>query len=1145
MASSLSRFKKNRKLYHNQIEIFTEPSTVKSETNKSTLWVESKEIDWSSHSKQQASSKSPAQKPTQPKASAQAEIEREKLESTATDVSYEPESPSLDEPDEENNDESPADSYVIIGFDTEYVSRKLRRLKTINEAGDERIIGWLPYTDADGETELGDDIISIDPDKNSEWRQQLAAKKKQVIQLDAATGKQKSSTKLAIKNELLSYQFWAKTSGGDEWNGICVPRTRTLTEKKADGTVITVETIGRMKLADFVLWALATGKRQGVVKKKLPYRVFLVGHFTRADFCMFEDFDQISRYLGIIRNTFVTQANWRDYIKLTYKDTKNRDPKKLFEVHVHVRDTMLLTPTAEKSLKAIGQMLQESKASNDTSDYRKLDLKEYKRTGVENVYSDMRWVRDHHWEPFKKYALQDCFIVVKYLEKIIQRYAELTGENKLPVTLTSIGVDLLLKQWAEAGLNKHAVLGQEEIEETVYIEALNQVQRRKRLVPQQRLYFEEAFVTECYHGGRNEQFWFGPGSIGEWNDWDLSSCYPTAMSIIGLPNWDAMHRSENLKDFIDPSSLAYAWIEFEFPDTVRYPVLPVRTDNGIVFPLQGRSLCSAPEISVAHKLGAKLKILHGLVVPTNAQVKVFGEFVRECVKQRGRYPKKTLDNLFWKELCNATYGKTAQGLKEKRVFDLRSKKSVTLPVSKITNPFYAAFITSFARGVLGEIMNAIPAERCVFSCTTDGFLSDATDSEIETAQQGSLASLFRSSSAYVKGKGTVLEIKHRIKQPLGWKTRGQATLIPGDPPQNKDKDPSPVLLAKSSIKLPHERSLREEENGEQLINDEIVRLFLGRHRDTVIPYRPNSSASEMTKTGADLIEKQTEKWVNMEYDWKRLPFGIKEVQMVGWLREDLRDYQDPQWHTHICFSTKPLKDVEQFRRLRAIWEGYISKRPECLKTRNDLARYAAYVNSQMPLIETNKNRYLRKDKPDIQRLKTMLPRAIRQSLAGFEWKPAKDWLTPTEWAATLNQLFEKHDVTHSISEHGGMRAAAAVRFTDQDFRNATRAEFVSNAIPRTGLTIAILEDLKKLHPRFHAINLDELLATSAPIIDEKELNLKQQSKCPLIRAFKAPDHRSPGLGRGYEPRESDRTKFDQRVEAAVNELKVKLAKRSK
>jgi hypothetical protein len=28
--------------------------------------------------------------------------------------------------------------------------------------------------------------------------------------------------------------------------------------------------------------------------------------------------------------------------------------------------------------------------------------------------------------------------------------------------------------------------------------------------------------------------------------------------------------------------------------------------------------------------------------------------------------------------------------------------------------------------------------------------------------------------------------------------------------------------------------------------------------------------SEMTEAGADLIEKRTEKWVNMEYEWKRV-----------------------------------------------------------------------------------------------------------------------------------------------------------------------------------------------------------------------------------------------------------------------------------
>jgi hypothetical protein len=120
--------------------------------------------------------------------------------------------------------------------------------------------------------------------------------------------------------------------------------------------------------------------------------------------------------------------------------------------------------------------------------------------------------------------------------------------------------------------------------------------------------------------------------------------------------------------------------------------------------------------------------------------------------------------------------------------------------------------------------------------------------------------------------------------------------------------------------------------------------------------------------------------------------------MVGWQREDLRSYQDSEWHKHICFSTRPLKDVEQFRRLRAIWSGYTNKRPECLKSMSDIARYAQYLNSQMPLIESKKNRYMRKDKPDLQRLKTQLPRAIRHSQAGFEWKPEKGWLTPTEWA---------------------------------------------------------------------------------------------------------------------------------------------------
>jgi hypothetical protein len=300
----------------------------------------------------------------------------------------------------------------------------------------------------------------------------------------------------------------------------------------------------------------------------------------------------------------------------------------------------------------------------------------------------------------------------------------------------------------------------------------------------------------------------------------------------------------------------------------------------------------------------------------------------------------------------------------------------------------------------------------------------------------------------------------------------------------------------------------------------------------------------MTKTGADLIEKQTEKWVNMEYDWKRVPYGIREVTMIGWQREDLRSYEEPRWHKHICFSTRPLTDVEQFRRLRAIWYGYTNKRKECLKDRGDMARYASYANSQMPLIETSKNKYLRKEKPDIQRLKTQLPRAIRHSKAGFVWKPDRGWLTPTEWARTLNELFEKHDVTHSDSEYGVVRDSMKVRFTDQDFRNAEKTEFVPQSVPRTALTIKLMEHLKSLHERFKDIRVDEILASSSPVIDESEFNLNKASKCPLIRNFKKPDYIPPTVVKAsvrITTSDSDGWKKKALVDA-VGKIKEKLEK---
>jgi hypothetical protein len=222
----------------------------------------------------------------------------------------------------------------------------------------------------------------------------------------------------------------------------------------------------------------------------------------------------------------------------------------------------------------------------------------------------------------------------------------------------------------------------------------------------------------------------------------------------------------------------------------------------------------------ALQLGAEIKIRHGVIIPTDNNFRIFGDFIRDCLEERKKYTKNSLNHLFWKAIANSTYGKTAQGLREKRVYDLRDNDTKPLPHSTITNPFFASFITSFVRAVLGEIINSLPETVMVFSCTTDGFITDATDEHIQAAESGVLSRLFAEGRNLLTGTGSVLEKKHEIRLPLGWRTRGQATLKVGP---EKDDDPSyNVILAKAGISLSKEFDTPLEQSRE------IARLFFHR-----------------------------------------------------------------------------------------------------------------------------------------------------------------------------------------------------------------------------------------------------------------------------------------------------------------------------
>jgi hypothetical protein len=184
-----------------------------------------------------------------------------------------------------------------------------------------------------------------------------------------------------------------------------------------------------------------------------------------------------------------------------------------------------------------------------------------------------------------------------------------------------------------------------------------------------------------------------------------------------------------------------------------------------------------------------------------------------------------------------------------------------LPPSRITNAYFAAYITSFVRAVLGEIMNSIPADKTVFSCTTDGFLSTINDEESVAATKGHLCQLYKQQREILSGSSQVLEIKHQVKTPLGWRTRGQATLDAGD---FGDSHPN-VLLAKGGIWTPPEFEEKEDQN------DEIINYFFDRTTESEIDIKGSTGLREMIEYGADLVEKVVTKRLNMEYDWKRRP----------------------------------------------------------------------------------------------------------------------------------------------------------------------------------------------------------------------------------------------------------------------------------
>ena len=618
---------------------------------------------------------------------------------------------------------------------------------------------------------------------------------------------------------------------------------------------------------------------------------------------------------------------------------------------------------------------------------------------------------------FERYALRDAEIAARHALTMAELNYELNNRCEVPVTLGGLAIRFSQSTWNEQGIDALQVLGQEIEHDQKFDRRSGRTRKVKKTVFRAALREHYDLATECYHGGRNEGFYFGATPKGQWVDVDLCGAYSTALAAIGMPLWDELRVTTNVIDYT-PDILGFARVRFRFPDDVQFPCLPVRALNNLIFPRCGTTYATAPEIWLAGQLGADIEILHGVVIPMGP-LKPFQKVIEGATRRRtaAKAAGDALRDKLFKEIVNSLYGKTAQGLRAKRAFDTRIGATAELPASEITNPFIAAAVTGLIRAVLAEMMNSLPPTRSMISVTTDGFITDVTKPELEAMQAAPLCQDFRRARVELTGDAGIVEVKHRVTQVLCWRTRGQATIeaTPGEE----------LILAKAGFKTP--RGL--DKAGQNAV---MLDYFRDREITTTYEFKNLRPLSAIYKTGGDLVSENFLRRLRMDYDWKRRPVRGRTAEIDG--------------YPHLAFETEPWDTVEQFQECREQWRQFQQNTGRCLKTESDLEAFLEFAAG------TGLN------KAGLYRSKGgMAAAAVKMFLRAF---------VRSEWG--LDAVMSYAELADFL-RHGGF----AVKV--ETIKNARRpgSKLAEGVVTRTGAVIAFVNYVKTKFPGFEEVRMLE------------------------------------------------------------------------
>ena len=335
---------------------------------------------------------------------------------------------------------------------------------------------------------------------------------------------------------------------------------------------------------------------------KVPNRFIISAHFTRADLTTFADFELFKRSIGAVRKSYATTER-----PLQLDLATDEGPVRCSATVV---DTMMLSP-AGTSLEKLGKLL----------GVPKIELP----AGYSKDRMDL-FLRDHP-EKFEEYAITDAVIPAIWVARIYSLLFDRLGIKKKVITLGGAAVELVKREAKACGIELNEFLGHEKRRNSRWCTWCRRSRHPRRRIT-------AVIMSPPRWGFRRRG--------NELTDFDIKAAYTTALAFIGVPDWNGARHCVELDELaVVDEAMTVALVEFRFPDSTRFPCLPVRASNkrGLVHPLEGTSWATGPELTVARGMGAILKIRDGYRVDwIPGGVRLFEDITRLIGANQGAKP---------------------------------------------------------------------------------------------------------------------------------------------------------------------------------------------------------------------------------------------------------------------------------------------------------------------------------------------------------------------------------------------------------------------------------------------------------------------------------------------------------------------------